>query len=120
MSPCCSAALSFRRRREDRGGRRHGLGLARRHPHNARNVGRVVDLARERRDAEPGELLGAGIGRKQSARNRSRQQLGLKIGVGLVQQPDCLMNERTVHGSGCDDGVRQEIVVNALVAEVFS
>jgi hypothetical protein len=31
-----------------------------------------------------------------------------------------LIDERTIHGSDCDNGVRQETGVNALVAEVFS
>jgi hypothetical protein len=74
-----------------------GLGSSHRGPGDARELSSIIELARQIGDPEVDEPSRAGIGREQCARDRSRQQLGLKIGVGLLQQLDCLIDERLVH-----------------------
>jgi len=93
------------RSREHRGGRRYCLCGSHRRAGDARELGCVTQPARQSGDPEIDAPAGAGIGRKQSARDLSRQQLGLKMGVGFVEQLDCLIDERTIHGSNCDDEV---------------
>jgi hypothetical protein len=43
----------------------------------------IVDLARERRDAECGELLGAGIGLEQAACGLAAQEVGFKSALAF-------------------------------------
>jgi hypothetical protein len=69
------------------------------------DLGCVVELARQRGYPEVDAPARAGIGREESPSDWSRQQLGLEIGVGLVQQFDCLIDERTIHSSDCDEYV---------------
>jgi hypothetical protein len=84
------------------GGRDDGLGLARRHARHACDVRRVVDLARERRDAECGELLGARIRLEQAACGLATQELGFEVGIGLLEKLDGLIDKRITHTSDSD------------------
>jgi hypothetical protein len=68
----------------------------------------IVDLARERRDAECGELLGAGIVLELAACGLAAQELGFEVGIGLLEKLDGLIDERTIHSCHSDGEVRQK------------
>jgi hypothetical protein len=80
-------------------GRDDGFGLARRHTGHARDVRSVVNLARERRNAECGELLGPSIRAEQLARGVAVKELHFEVGVGLLEKLDRLIDECGFHAS---------------------
>jgi hypothetical protein len=64
-----------------------------------------MELQRHRRDPEVGELASPGIRLEQPSCVLTVTELRVEPGVGLLEQLDCLIDERITHGSDCDEYV---------------
>jgi len=82
-----------------------GLGFAHGGAGHARELGRVVEFARQHGLAERRELFDPGIGAEQITGRDRRQQLGLEIRVGLLEALDRVVDGSGFHTCDSDGGV---------------